>query len=178
MSTQTPEQTGQLPPVDPDFRIVERNAANLHAYASGLLQHLLRIRAGQKSQGYPIATIRSASVWLIESYAEAGVAPSPDAARLVDEIVKSNRGASTLPVRASSKDAYWAAIQFEAGKPPDPKGKRPSAATLYAVAKHVRPRLQNRHASQKTAEATVRDWRQLGHYRDNVALQRPHRVRT
>lgn len=178
MTRQTAERTGQLPPVEPDFRVVERNAANLHAYATGLLQHLQRIRAGQKTQGYPIATIRSALVWLIESYAQAGVAPSLDAARLTKELVRPKQSASMLLVRKSSEEAYWAAIEFEAGQRPDPTGQEPSVATLYAVAKQVRSRLQNRYASQKTAEATVRSWRRLRHYRENVALQRPRRVRT
>ena len=168
----------RLPYVDPDFRVVERHPANLHTYASELLQHLRRIRAGEKSGGYPIATIKSAAIWLIEAYTEAGVAPSPEAARLIDEIVRPNRGASTLPVRQSSKDAYWAAIQFEAGQRPDPTGQEPSVATLYGVAKQMRSGLQNRYASQKTAEGTVRGWRRLLHYRDNVALQRPLALRT
>ena len=60
---------------------------------------------------------------------------------------------------------------------PNPTGRQPSAATLYAVAKHVRPRLRNQYASQKTAEATVRDWRRRRHYGANVALQRPSALR-
>ena len=168
---------GQLPLVDPDFRLVERRAEKLHAYARGLLQHLRQIRAGKKAGGYPITTIKSAAVWLIESYVEADIAPAPEAARLIDEIVPPPRGASTRPVRRSSEEPYWAAIEFEAGQRPDPRGKQPSAATLYAVAKHVRLRLQNRYASQGTAEATVRDWRRLPHYRANVALQRPSALR-
>jgi hypothetical protein len=55
----------QLPPVDPDFLIVERDQKKLDAYARGLLAHLRRIRSGQTAQGYPIATIKSAAVWLI-----------------------------------------------------------------------------------------------------------------
>lgn len=161
----------QLPLVDPDFRFVERRAEILHAYAHGLLIHLRQIRAGGKAGGYPITSIKSATVWLIESYAEAKVAPSPEAARLIDEIVRPNRGASTLPVRKSSEDAYWAAIAYEARHRPDPTGKEPSAATLYALAKHVRPR--EGYSSQKTVEGTLRGWRRLLHYRENVALQRP-----
>jgi hypothetical protein len=167
----------QLPLVDPDFRIVESQPEKLHAYARGLLSHLRRIREGKKAEGYPIATIKSAAVWLIESYAEAGIAPAPEAARLIDEIVQPDRDASTLPVRPSSETAYLAAIKFEAGHRPDRKGKEPSEATLYAVAKHVRPQLQNKYASQKTAEGTVRGWRRLSHYRANVALQRPRALR-
>jgi hypothetical protein len=167
----------RLPLVDPDYRFVERRPENLHAYARELLRHLRRIRAGEKAGGYPIATIKTAVVWLIESYAQAGIAPAPEAARLIAELVQPNPDASTLPVRRTSERAYWAAIEFEAGQRSDPTGKQPSVATLYAVAKHVRPWLLNKRASQKTAEATVRGWRRLLHYRDNVALQRPSALR-
>jgi hypothetical protein len=166
-----------LPLVDPDFLFVERRPEKLHAYARGLLQHLRRIRAGEKAGGYPIATIKSAAVWLIESYAVARIAPALEAARLVDEIVRLNEHASTLPVRRSSERAYLKAIGFEATHRPDPTGKEPSAATRYAVAKHVLGFLSNRYASQKTAEGIVRGWRKLPHYRANVALQRPANLR-
>ena len=166
-----------LPLVDAEFHFVERRPAMLHAYARGLLQQLLKIRAGEKAKGYPIATIRSAAVWLIESYVQAGIAPAPQAARLIEELVQPKKDSSTLPVRRSSERAYLAAIEFEAGHRPDPKGKNPSGATLYAVARHVRPKLQNKHASQKTAEGTVRAWRCLPHYQENVALQRPRHLR-
>jgi hypothetical protein len=69
---------GQLPLVDPDFLLVERRPEKLHAYARGLLWHLRHIRAGGKAGGYPIATIKAAAVWLIESYSEALVAPAPE----------------------------------------------------------------------------------------------------
>ena len=172
--------SAQLPLVDPDFRLVERRPERLHAYARGLLQHLRAIRAGEKAEGYPIATIKAATVWLIESYAEALVAPAPEAAVLVSEIVRPHRDASTLPVRRSSEAAYWAAIKFEASQRPDPTGKEPSRAKRYAVAKYVLGLLKNKNSTQKSAEATVRGWRKLAHYRDNVRLQRPatHRVKT
>jgi hypothetical protein len=111
------EPRAQLPPVDPDFLLVEQRPEALHAYARGLLQHLRQIRAGGKAKGYPIATIKAAAVWLIDSYAEAGIAPAPEAALLVREIVRPNRDASTLPVRRSSEAAYLAAIEFEARLP-------------------------------------------------------------
>ena len=160
--------------------MVERRPERLHAYARGLLQHLREIRAGEKAGGYPIATIKAAVVWLIESYAEAAVAPAPEVALLVSEIVGPHRDASTLPVRRSSETAYWAAIEFEAGHPADPTGREPSTAKRYAVAKYVLGLLRNQNASQKTAEGIVRGWRKLPHYRANVALQRPaaHRVKT
>ena len=78
----------QLPLVDPDFRFVERRPEMLHAYARGLLRHLRAIRADGKAEGYPIATIKAAVVWLIESYAEARVPPASAAALLVSEIVR------------------------------------------------------------------------------------------
>jgi len=170
----------QLPPVDPDFLVVERRSGVLHAYTRGLLCQLRRIHGGSKAEGYPIATIKRATIWLLESHAEAGVAPAPEMALLIEELLRPKPDASTLPVRRSSGPAYWAAIAFEAGWRFDPAGKKPSVATLYAVAKHVRPQLQNKHASQKTAEGTVRNWRRLPHYRENVALQRrrPLRVET
>lgn len=43
-------QRMQLPPVDPDFGLVERRAEQLHAYARGLLQHLRQIRAKKKGE--------------------------------------------------------------------------------------------------------------------------------
>ena len=170
----------QLPLVDPDFRLVERRPKMLHGYARGLLQHLRSIRVHGKAEGYPIATIKAATVWLIESYAEADVAPAREVALLISEIVRPNRNASTLPVRRSSEPAYWEAIKFEAGHPPDPKGKEPSKAKRYAVAKYILGLLQNKNTSQKTAEGIVRGWRRLPHYRNNVALYRPasRRVKT
>src|SRR3972149_10070713 len=86
--------SAQLPLVDPEFRFVERRPEKLHAYARGLVQQLRRIRAGGKAKGYPIPTIKAAAVWLIESYAEAGIAPALEAALLVSEIVRPNRDAS------------------------------------------------------------------------------------
>jgi hypothetical protein len=172
--------TAQLPPVDPEFRFVERRPERLHAYARGLLQHLRAIRAPGNAEGYPIATIKAATVWLIESYSQADVAPAREAALLVREIVRPSRNASTLPVRRSSEEAYWAAIAFEARHSPDPKGKEPSKAKRYAVAKYVLGLLKNKNGSQKAAEGTIRGWRKLTHYRENVALQRPaaRRVKT
>jgi hypothetical protein len=172
--------SAQLPLVDPEFRFVERRPEKLHAYARGLVQQLRRIRAGGKAGGYPIATIKAAAVWLIESYADAGIAPAREAALLVSEIVCPNKYASTLPVRRSSEEAYWAAIKFEAGQRPDPTGKEPSVAKRYAVAKHILGLLKNKNASQKTAEGIIRGWQKLPHYRANVALQRSatHRVKT
>lgn len=166
-----------LPPVDRNFRLVERDPEKLHAYARGLLRQLQRIRAGEKAGGYPISTIKSAAVWLIESYAEAHAAPAPEAARLIEGIVQPNPGASTLPVRRSSEEAYLAAIEFEARHRPDPTGKEPSDAKRYSVAKHVLGLLRKKDTSQKTAEGIVRGWRRLRHYRDNVALQRPAKLR-
>ena len=169
--------SAQLPPVDPEFLLVERRPETLRAYARGLLWHLRQIRAGGEARRYPITIIKAAAVWLVDSYAVAGIAPAPEAARLIDEIVKPHSSASTLPVRRSSEQAYWLAIEFEAGQRPNSTGRQPSAVTLYAVAKHVRSRVRNQYASQKAVEGTVRGWRRLPHYRTNVALQRPSALR-
>jgi hypothetical protein len=166
-----------LPLVDPDFRFIERRSEMLHAYARGLLQQLRTIRAGGKAEGYPIATIKAAMVWLIESYSVARVPPATEAVLLVSEVVRPDPDASTLPVRRSSEAAYWAAIEFEARHYPDPTGKEPSVAKRYQVAKHVLGLLKNKDGAQKAAEATIRGWRKLGHYRDNVRLQRPANYR-
>jgi hypothetical protein len=75
------------------------------------------------------------------------------------------------------KRHIWAAIEFEAHHRPDPTGKEPSVAKRYAVAKYVLGLLRNKDTSQKTAEGIVRGWRELRHYRENVALQRPAALR-
>ena len=160
-----------LPLVDSEFLLVYRRQDRLDAYARGLVQHLRQIRSGGKAGGYPIATIKAAAVWLIQSYVEAGVVLAPPAAELIRELIDPNKDASTLPVRTSSEAAFLAAIEFEARHPSDPKRKEPSSASCYSVAKHIRPLLLNRHSSQKTAEATIRGWRKLRYYRENVALQ-------
>jgi hypothetical protein len=108
--------SAQLPLVDPDFRLVERRPERLHAYARGLLQHLRAIRAGEKAGGYPIATIKAAAVWLIESYAEAIVVPAPEAALLIREIVCPHPDASTLPVRRSSEAASLKTVGCSQGE--------------------------------------------------------------
>lgn len=162
----------QLPVVDPDYLIIERRPERLHAYARGLLRRLQGIRAGEKARGYPIVNIRAAAVWLIKWYAATGTPLAPEAAQLIDALMHRDPEASTSPVRRSNEEAYWAAIWFEAGQRPDPRGKEPSVATLYAVAKQVRAGHPDRYSSQKAAEATVRGWRRFPHYRDNVALQR------
>src|SRR4029077_10046088 len=100
------------------------------------------------------------------------------------------RASSSRKVQEDNDPAYWAAIQFEASKASDPKGKGPSVASLYAVAKHVLqlegaglPRQGTRiprnpdsepdpNTAQKSAEATIRGWRKIDHYRQNVRLQR------
>jgi hypothetical protein len=167
----------QLPPVDPEFLIVEQTPGKLDAYARGLLSHLRDIRSGGKAQGYPITKIKAAAVWLIQSYSAARAVPATEAAELIREIVQADRRASTSPVRRSSEGAYRAAIAFEAKHPSDKTGKAPSTASLYSVACHIRQRGDKELTSQKTAEGVVRGWRRLKHYRANVALQRPGDLR-
>ena len=167
------EQEARLPPVDPDFLIEERDLGKLAACARGLLAHLRDIRSGQRANGYPITKIRAATVWLWEAYIAAGAAPAPEAAQLIQELLKANPKAGTLPVRPSNTDAYFAAIAFEAAHPPDETGKAPSVASRYAVARHIRQQGGKTFSSQKTAEAQIRGWRRLEHYRSSVNLLRP-----
>ena len=58
--------SAQLPPVDPEFLLVERRPETLRAYARGLLWHLRQIRAGGEARRYPITIIKAAAVWLVE----------------------------------------------------------------------------------------------------------------
>ena len=185
-----------LPPVDPEYLLIERNPERLRAYARALLQHVQNVRAKtssgksrRSSSRYPIG---AAACWLIGAYANAKVAPAPEAARLIEEIIRPNRQASTLPVLKSNENAYWEAIRFEANHAPDNTGKNPSGASGYAVAAHILktvgiPKIgkrkrrsrefRNNNADQKAAASMVRGWRKLHHYQANVAFQRPARLR-
>lgn len=161
----------QLPRVDRDALIVEDDPQVLESYACGLWQQwqALEGQGGAPAKRYPKETIKAAVVWLMGAYVDAA-APIPyELSRLVRAIIDPKRDASTSPVRASSEKAYWAAITFEAAYPAN------EPATLYAVAKHLRESgaLQNKDASQDTAEATVKVWRRLPHYQANVQLYRP-----
>ena len=173
-----------LPLVDPDYLIIERDPDRLRAYARGLL-HQLR----NPSRSYSLEMVKAATVWLVGAYIDARVPLAPEMCGLIDGVVKSNpRASSFRKVQEKNEDAYWAAIRFEARHPADPNGKAPSAATLYAVAKHVRegvgfpqqgtrrPRNKDSgltsNAAQKSAEATVRGWRESDHYRQNVLFRR------
>ena len=175
-----------LPHVDAESLIIERDHDTLSAYARGLWQHLSSIRAGGPNNGYPIATIRAATVWLIGAYCDADKTPDPEAYQLVAALIKPDwqRADTFAPVQWSSRDAYHAAIMFEATHPADPTGRNPSAATLYAVAKHVREgsgffkhSACGTMGAQKSAESTMRGWRNLAHYRTQVRLRRPPHLR-
>jgi hypothetical protein len=156
----------QLPKVDPDYQIEPpENPERLHDYAAGLLAKLRGDLSTERP--YPKETIKAATSWLIWAYAEAGVAPSPDAAALVKELVQPDNRANTLPVQDAKADAYWAAVRFEAGYPRDPTGKAPSNASRYAVAKFLFDRNALPVDTVDSAESTVRRWRDLEHYRMN-----------
>jgi hypothetical protein len=135
--------------------------------------------------------VKAATVWLVGAYVDAQIPLAPEMSALIAGVVKWQRQASTFrKVQAINEEGYWAAIRFEASKPPDPKGKAPSVASLYSVAKHVLqlkdagfPRQGTRipknideepdpNMPQKSAEATIRGWRKIEHYRQNVRLQR------
>jgi hypothetical protein len=175
-----------LPMVDPDFPITERDPVKLHAFARGLLSRLRK-----PSRSYPFETVKAATVWLVGAYVDAQVPLAPEMSELIAGVVKWQRRSSTFrKVQETNEETYWAAIRFEASKPADPKGKAPSAASLYSVAKHVlelegagfpqqgtrRRRIKDEVPDarwpQKSAEATIRGWRTIDHYRQNVRLQR------
>jgi hypothetical protein len=175
-----------LPMVDPDFLIIERDPDKLHAFARGLLNRLRK-----PSRSYSFEMVKAATVWLVGAYVDAQIPLAPEMSALIAGVVKWQRRASTFrKVQEANEEAYWAAIQFEASKPPDPKGKAPSAASLYSVAKHVLeldgaglplqgtriPRNidsePDPNTAQKSAEATIRGWRKIDHYRLNVRLYR------
>ena len=176
-------QGAYAPIFDPDFLIIERDPEKLHAYARGLL-HCLR----NPSRSYSFEKVKAATVWLVGAYVGARVPLASEMHALIAGVVKWNRQASALrKVQKKNEPAYWAAIRFEAAHPRDPNGKAPSAATLYAVAKHVlegvgfpqqgtrsrkKGSVPGPDAAQKSAEATIRDWRKFHHYRQNVLLQR------
>jgi hypothetical protein len=182
----TPTEDFYLPIVDPDFLIIERDPDKLHAFARGLLNRLRK-----PSRSYSFEMVKAATVWLVGAYVDAQVPLAPEMSALIGGVVKWQRRSSTFrKVQEPNEEAYWAAIRFEASKPADPKGKAPSAASLYSVAKHVlelegvglpqqgtrRSRitdsLPDPNTAQKTAEATIRGWRKIDHYRQNVRLQR------
>jgi hypothetical protein len=175
-----------LPMVDPDFLIIERDSDKLHAFARGLLNRLRK-----PSRSYSFEMVKAASVWLVGAYVDAQVPLAPEMSELIAGVVKWQRRASTFrKVQETNEETYWAAIRFEASKPADPKGKAPSAASLYSVAKHVLemkevgfPQQGTRisriidsepdpNTDQKSAEATIRGWRKIDHYRQNVRLYR------
>jgi hypothetical protein len=185
-SRETTTEDFYLPMVDPDFLIIERDPDKLHAFARGLLSRLRK-----PSRSYPFETVKAATVWLVGAYVDAQVPLAPEMSELISGVVKWKRRASTSrKVQEINEDAYWAAIRFEASKPADPKRKAPSAASLYSVAKHVlelegagfpqqgtrRRRIKDEVPDarwpQKSAEATIRGWRTIDHYRQNVRLQR------
>ena len=177
-----------LPLVDPDYLIIERDPDKLRAYARGLLYQLRN-----PSRSYSLEMVKAATVWLVGAYVDARVPLAPEMDALIAGVVKWNPRASAFrKVQEKNENAYWAAIRFEATKPADPNGKAPSAASFYAVAKHVRegvgfPQQRTRRprnkdsepgpdAAQKTAEATIKGWRKLEHYRQNVLLYRNPRA--
>jgi hypothetical protein len=166
-------EASYLPPVGAHFVIDKSDLARLPAYARALVAHLRNIRSGQKANGYPITKIRTAAFCIVEAYIAASAALAPDAAQLMRELLKADRQVSTLPVRLSNAEAYFAAIEFEAAYPPEPSGQAPSRAPRYAVAVRMLKKSGKKFMSQKTAEGQIRGWRKLEHYQANVILQRP-----
>lgn len=165
------DDTARLPPVDPSYLIVEDDPETLHSYARGLLVHLRNIDNSGPKNGYSKETIKAAAVWLIGAYADAAVAPCTEAAELIAKLIRPKADSSSLSI--TKQDAYWKAIVFEAGYDPDPEGEQPSAASTYAVAKHVVSLLDA--SGLDSAKATIKVWRKSIHYKDNVALFRKNK---
>jgi len=132
-SRETTTEDFYVPMVDPDFLIIERDSDKLDAFARGLLNRLRK-----PSRSYSFEMVKAATVWLVGAYVDAQVPLAPEMSELIAGVVKWQRRGSTFrKVQETNEEAYWAAIRFEASKPTDPKGKAPSAASLYSVAKHV-----------------------------------------
>lgn len=155
--------TNMLPPVDPDYLIEEDDPETLHGYARALLRQQRAIRAGAKADGYRGATVKAAACWLLDAYIDAKVSPCPELGQLFRELVRpSSKSGYPLPVRVTSREAYWEAITYEAAH---------EDATVYGIAKHLRKKAL-RGRSQKTAERMVKDWRKLDHYQQNLLFKR------
>lgn len=154
-----------LPGIDPSGVFVEDDPEELSSYARGLWQQwqALDRKDGTARARYPKTAVKAATVRLVDAYADAE-APIPyELSRLIRAIVAPAPKADTLaPVHAASRDAYWAAILYEAEHPD---------ATLYAVAKELRD-AGKVSTSQDSAEAAVRSWRRERHYTTNVRLFR------
>jgi hypothetical protein len=175
------QPTLRLPPVERLALFSPDDPEQLHAYSRGLLAQLLRIRGGSKPDGYPIKAVKVAAVDLLGAYQSNGVPLHYETFKLIAELfgprgTDRDKAATGAPVQLKSRAAYYAALRYEASKPADPQGKKPSSATTYEIAKHLRARgLFKRHSSadlRNSAEQTVEPWRKSEHYRSNVPLLR------
>jgi hypothetical protein len=117
-----------------------------------------------------------------------------EAVALIHNVIdpkRSTRKADTFrQVAIWNVGTYWSCINFEATFAADPLGRNPSVASTYAVASHVlkhngfdgfgmrMPKKPNadpvdrESAKLKSAERTVKLWRQKRHYHANVRLFR------
>ncbi|MET2825824.1 hypothetical protein [Mesorhizobium shangrilense] len=152
--------------------MVEDDPKVLDDYARGLWQQWQALvgKGGVPVKGYSKETVKAAVIWLTGQYVDVE-APIPyELSRLVDAIAFLKRGASTPPFRPTSESAYRAAVKFEAKYPAN------APATRYKVAQHLCNTglllSKDNNTPQKTAEATVRDWRKSRHYQESVELYR------
>src|SRR5262245_47701096 len=84
-----------LPPVDPHYLIEEDDPERLHGYTRALLRQVRGIRAGERADSYPIATIKAAACWLLEAYIAASVLPCPELGHLIQELHTGTRSAES-----------------------------------------------------------------------------------
>lgn len=163
----------RLPPIDPNYLIEEDDPETLEDYARGLLLQWHTLETGGASRaGYPKKAVKAATAWLLQAYFDAELPLCRAAAELVRVALEAESDARASNVQTVKQDAYWTAIKFEAGFPPDQLDKYPSLASNREVAAHLFKHKLLEANSIEAAEATVRTWRQRLHYRGNVALYR------
>lgn len=169
----------RLPPVDPDYLLVEDDPEALNAYARGLWERLRYLNSHPREKGkknsYNIETVKAATVWLVGRFVDAK-APIPyELYRLIDALVEPKPDVRTgPPVHEENLRAYWSAIEFESRFPPDPRGRKPSSASRRTVAEHIQHLIvkEGRATAYDKAFENLKNWRDHQYYKDNVSFQR------
>jgi hypothetical protein len=183
-----------LPRIDPDALLTEDDPKVLDAYARGLWQQWQALdsdsstsrKPGRKAETkYTKVMVRAATVWLVDAYACEATPIPYELTRLIRAMLipkgSNEATASTSPVQRDSEKAYWKAILFAAQQTRQP--------TAYAIAQYLlsegllpvregRENLPNdAEGRRKSAEATVRGWLRLAHFKENVRLYSREKAR-